>query len=261
MNKLMFRFPVMDESPGNGGEGGGGGNVDATSSSRQGEGDPSAQTRQDAPSTGEGEGDDKPNALGEELNQGGDKPNEQQPGGEQKPQEQQPDPNAPTEEESKAYKDALKLDEEAFGKDQKFDERYVERLPALFKKHGIAPDKANALANDFAKMQKEVEKDTAAKITKYREWRNGELKKMNDAYLTTYDKAGRDDIARAITHYFPKGSPMYGAICQTEVGVDPGFLKAMKDLGARLPKNGTPGAAAGAGAGGAKSLSDSFMGL
>lgn len=61
MNKLMFRFPVMDETPGNGGEGGGGStgggtNVDATSSSRQGEGDPSAQTRQDAASTVEGDG-------------------------------------------------------------------------------------------------------------------------------------------------------------------------------------------------------------
>jgi len=244
---------LMDETPGNGGEGGGG---SSSSGGGAGEGQAAAGEGGENGNPGDG-GEEGNNALGEELNkgEGGGKPNEQ------KPQEQQGDPNAPTEDESKAYKEALKLDEEAFGKDQKFDERYVERLPALFKKHGIAPDKANALANDFAKMQKDVEKDTAAKLTKFREWRQGEMKKMNDAYLANYDKAGREDIARAITHYFPKGSPMYGAICQTEVGVDPGFLKAMRELGARLPKNGTPGAAAGAGAGGAKSISDSFMGL
>ena len=259
MKDWVFGRRLMDEQPGSGGEGGGGGGTGGGTGGG-GEGGEGGDAPPPSPD-GDDPDDEHANALGEELNKGGEPKPGEKPEGEEKPKGQQPDPNAPTEEESKAYKDALKLDEEPFGKDVKFDERYVERLPSLFKKHGIPPDKANALANDFAKMQKEVEKDTAAKVAKFREWRQGEMKKMNDAYHATYDKAGREDIARAITHFFPKGSPMFQAVCMTEVGVDPGFLQAMKFIGERLPKSGAPGAASGAGAGGGKSLSDSFMGL
>lgn len=222
MKDWVFGRRLMEEQPAPGGEGGGGG-------------------------TG-GTGD-----QGGEGDQGGK-------GGEQK-KDPPPDPNAPTEEEVKAYNDAIKLDEEAFGKGAKLSDEYSKQLPAFFKKHGIAADKANAIVNDFVKMQKEAEKGTAEKVAKFREWRNGELKKMNDAYAKEYDQAGRADIARAITHFFPKGTPMYQAVCMTEVGVDPGFLKAMKFIGERLPKDAAPGAAAGAGTGGGKSISDSFMGL
>ena len=252
----------MEEQPGNGGEGGGGGGAGGSASNGSGGEPPASQGGDDPDDPGKGE-EEHNNALGEELNKGGDPKPGDKPNGDQQPEKKDPppDPNAPTEEEVKAYKDALKADAEAFGKDAKFDQRYVDRLPGLFKKHGIAPDKACQLANDFAKMQKEVEKDTAEKVAKFREWRAGEMKKMNDAYTATYDKAGRDDIARAIMHFFPKDSPMFHAVCNTEVGVDPGFLKAMKFIGERLPKSGAPGATAGAGATGAKSLSDSFMGL
>ena len=120
-------------------------------------------------------------------------------------------------------------------------------------------------------MQKEAEKGAAEKVAKFREWRNGEMKKMNDAYLKEYDQAGRADIARAIQHFFPKTvkdkdgkdriNPMFETICRTEVGVDPGFLKVMKFVGERLAKDAAPGAADGAGTGSGKSLSDSFMGI
>ena len=256
MKNWVLGRRFMEEQPDNGGEGGGGGEPKPTQTADNG-----GEGGDNPDDTGTAE-EEHNNALGDELNKGGEGgKGGDKPDGEEKPKDQ-PDPNAPTEEEAKAYKEAIKLDEEAFGKGAKLDDRYMERLPALFKKHGLDPAKANALANDFVKMQKDVEKDTAAKVQKFREWRQGELKKMNDAYAKEYDQAGRADIARAITHFFPKGSPMYQAVCMTEVGVDPGFLKAMKFIGERLPKDAAPGAASGAGAGGkGKSLSDSFMGL
>ena len=252
MKNWILGRRLMDEQPGAGGEGGGG----AGGGGEQPKGDEGGEGGEEQP---KGEEEEHANALGEELNKGEQQPGEK-PKGEEQPGDK-PTEGAPTEEETKAYKEALKLDEAEFGKDQMFDERYVEKLPALFKKHGLDPAKANALANDFAKLQKEVEKGTAEKLRQFREWRNGEMKKMNDAYHATYDQAGRADIARAIQHFFPKGSPMFQAVCMTEVGVDPGFLKAMKFIGERLPKDAAPGVAAGAGAGGSKSISDSFMGL
>ena len=255
MKNWVFGRRLMEEQPAPGGEGGGGGGT----GDQGGEG----AAAENGGSTEEGE-KEHTNALGEELNKGGEGGEQQAPGNKEGDPSGSPaakPEDAPTEEEAKAYKEALKLDEEAFGKDVKFDERYVEKLPALFKKHGLDPEKANALANDFAKLQKEVEKGTAEKIAKFREWRQGEMKKMNEAYLKEYDQAGRADIARAIKHFFPKGTPMYQAVTMTEVGVDPGFLKAMKFIGERLPKDAAPGAAAGAGSAGGKSISDSFMGL
>ena len=244
---------LMEEQPDNGGEGGGGGGGEPKPTQT---GDNGGGDDPDDPDKG---GEEHNNALGDELNKGGEGDHGDK-GGEQK-KDPPPDPNAPTEEEVKAYTDAIKLDEEAFGKGAKLSDEYSKQLPAFFKKHGIAADKANAIVNDFVKMQKEAEKGNSERIAKFREWRQGEMKKMNDAYLKEYDQAGRGDIARAITHFFQKGSPMYQAVCMTEVGVDPGFLKAMKFIGERLPKDAAPGAAAGAGAGVGKSISDSFMGL
>ena len=260
MKDWVFGRRLMEEQPGNGGEGGGGGGTggEGGTGDQGGEGDQGGKGGEGG--TGDDGGEEEHNnALGDELNKGGEG-DQGGKGGEQK-KDPPPDPNAPTEEEVKAYNEAIKLDEEAFGKGAKLSDEYSKQLPAFFKKHGIAADKANAIVNDFVKMQKEAEKETTAKVAKFRAWRQGEMKKMNDAYLKEYDQAGRGDIARAITHFFPKGSPMYQAVCMTEVGVDPGFLKAMKFIGERLPKDAAPGAAAGAGAGGGKSLSDSFMGL
>lgn len=253
MKDWVFGRRLMEEQPAPGGEGGGGGA--GGTGDQGGEGDQGGKGGESGTGDDDGEGEHN-NALGDELNKG----DQGGKGGEQK-KDPPPDPNAPTEEEVKAYNDAIKLDEEAFGKGAKLSDEYSKQLPAFFKKHGIAADKANAIVNDFVKMQKEAEKGTAEKVAKFREWRNGELKKMNDAYAKEYDQAGRADIARAITHFFPKGTPMYQAVCMTEVGVDPGFLKAMKFIGERLPKDAAPGAAAGAGTGGGKSISDSFMGL
>lgn len=256
MKDWVFGRRLMEEQPAPGGEGGGGGGAaEVEKKGGGGEGDPPPVSHDSPDAHDQGEGEHN-NALGDELNKG----DQGGKGGEQK-KDPPPDPNAPTEEEVKAYNDAIKLDEEAFGKGAKLSDEYSKQLPAFFKKHGIAADKANAIVNDFVKMQKEAEKGTAEKVAKFREWRNGELKKMNDAYAKEYDQAGRADIARAITHFFPKGTPMYQAVCMTEVGVDPGFLKAMKFIGERLPKDAAPGAAAGAGTGGGKSISDSFMGL
>ena len=266
---------LMEEQPGGeGDQGGGGGTGDQGGEGGEEQpkggdggtgGDPDDHdkgTAKRSETAGGREGDDDHNnALGEELNKGGEPKPGDKPNGEEKPKDPPPDPNAPTEEEIKAYTDAIKLDEAEFGKGAKLAEEYSSQLPAFFKKHGIAADKANAIVNDFVKMQKEAEKETTAKIAKFREWRQGEMKKMNDAYMKEYDQAGRSDIARAIVHFFPKGSAMFEAVCRTEVGVDPGFLKAMKFIGERLPKDKAPGAAAGAGTGSSKSISDSFMGL
>lgn len=261
MKNWVLGRRLMDEQPGDEG-GGGGGGAGGDQGGAGGAGDQGGAGGKGGEDKPDDKGDEEhANALGEELNKGEQQPGDKPKGDQSGASADKPTEGAPTEAEAQAYKEALKLDEAEFGKDQKFDERYVEKLPALFKKHGLDPAKANALANDFAKLQKEVEKGTTEKLRQFREWRNGELKKMNDAYHATYDQAGRADIARAITHFFPKGSPMFQAVCMTEVGVDPGFLKAMKFIGERLAKDAAPGAAAGAGSGGGKSLSDAFMGL
>ena len=262
---------LMAEEGGAGGEGGGGGGGEGDQGGKGGDGGGTGGEGGEGGDGGTGDGDDEHNnALGDELNKGGEGGEGGEGGkGEQQPEKKDPppDPNAPTEEEVKAYTDAIKLDEEAFGKGAKLHEAYAAQLPAFFKKHGIAADKANAIVNDFVKMQKEAEKGAAERVAKYHEWRAGELKRMNDKYLADYDKAGREDIARAIKRFFPpkdengNPNPMFLAVCKTEVGVDPGFLKAMKFIGERLAKDSAPGAAAGAGSGGGKSLSDSFMGL
>lgn len=259
MNHWILGRRFMDEVPDNGGAGGGGGGENTPPANGGGENTPPANQ----PPENKGGSEEELNELGKQLGGAGDPPPGEKKPGENHPPNNQPTntDEPPTEAETKAYTDALKLDEGTFGKDQQFDSRYVEKLPALFKKHGLSPDKANALANDFAKLQKEVEAKTAEKQQKFAEWRNGEMKKMNADYLANYDKAGRADIERAILHFFPKGSAMLGAVATTEIGVDPGFLKAMKFIGERLPKDAAPGAASGAGSGSGKSLSDSFMGL
>lgn len=62
-----------------------------------------------------------------------------------------------------AYGKAFKLDEATFGKGVQFDPKFTERMPAFFKKYGIEPEKANQMANEFAKMQKDVEADLQKK--------------------------------------------------------------------------------------------------
>ena len=261
MKDWVFGRRLMEEQPAPGGEGGGGGGT-GDQGGKGGEEQPKGGDGGTGGDGGDGGEEEHNNALGDELNKGGEG-DQGGKGGEQQPEKKDPppDPNAPTEEEVKAYNEAIKLDEEAFGKGAKLAEEYSSKLPAFFKKHGIAADKANAIVNDFVKMQKEAEKGNAEKIARVREWRQGEMRKMNEAYLKEYDQAGRADIARAITHFFKKGTPMYQAITMTEVGVDPGFLKMMKFVGERLPKDAAPGAADGAGTGGSKSISDSFMGI
>lgn len=262
MKNWVLGRRLMEEQPGNGGEGGGGGGEPKTTQTGDNGGAGGTGGGDNPDDTGKGE-EEPHNALGEELNKGGEQKPGDKPNGEQQPEKKDPppDPNAPTEEEVKAYNEAIKLDEEAFGKGAKLHETYAAQLPAFFKKHGIAADKANAIVNDFVKMQKEAEKENTDKVAKFNEWRQGELKKMNDAYHANYDKAGREHIARGITHFFKPGTPMYQTICRTEVGVDPAFLEAMKFIGERLPGNAAPGATAGAGSTGAKSISDSFMGI
>ena len=262
MKDWVFGRKLMEEQPAPGGEGGGGG---ADLGPKGATGTPGDKG---AAATGE---EEHRNALGEELNKGGEG-DQGGKGGEQQPEKKDPppDPNAPTEEEVKAYNDAIKLDEEAFGKGAKLDEKYASQLPAFFKKHGIAADRANAIVNDFVKMQKEAAKGKEAEIKAFEDWREAEIKRMNDAYYATYDQAGRKEIADAIKEFIPqfikdengkeKLSPMFQAITTTEIGVDPGFLRAMKFIGERLAKDKAPGAAAGAGSGGGKDITDLFMG-
>lgn len=158
------------------------------------------------------------------------------------------------------YKAALKLDEKTFGKDITFDERYLEKMPELFRKHGLDPQKANALANDFAALQRSVDEEAVKKQQAYQAWRTDEMRKLNESFLENYDKPARETIGRAIDKFFKPGTPMFEMVRRTEVGVDPGFLEAMFFIGERLPKDDAAGAAAGAGSGSGKSIADAFMG-
>ena len=260
MKFLFMNYPKMDEA---GGGGGGGAPADAA----PGETAPDAGDKGDSADGAEHQEGEELNAFGKEMGESSpsaasDKGEEAKPGdekpGDEKPAGEEAKPI--TAEETKSYKDALKLDEKIFGKDIGFDERYVEKLPAFFKKYGIDPAKANEMANEFAQMQRSVDEEIVQKRQKYNEWRAAEMQKMNEAFLEKYDKPGRQAIGRACDHFFKKGTPMYDLIRRSEIGVDPGFLEAMHFIGERLPADAAHGAAAGAGAGGGMSLSDSFMG-
>lgn len=262
MNKLMmFNWNVLrDEEPGPGGENGGGaGGADLNNLAKEMDGgEEQPKGGEEQPKGGEehpkGEGEEKPKGEGEEKPKG---EGEEKPKGEGE-EEKKPEPLS--EEEIKSYKDALKLDEKIVGKGIAISEAYLEKLPAMFKASGISPEAAKKLANDFAKIQQDVDREVIETMKKNAAWRNDEMRKMNEAFFEKYDKAERAAICRAAMHYFKKGTPMYDIVRESEIGVDPGILELLLVAGQRLPSSGAPGASSGAGAGEKKGIADSFMG-
>ena len=113
MKDWIFGRKLMEEQPGNGGEGGGGG---GTGGGEGGAGD----DKGDQGGEGDQPGEQHVNALGEEANKGGEQQANKggDPSGSSaaKPKGSESDPNAPTEEELKAYGEAMKLDEKEFGR-------------------------------------------------------------------------------------------------------------------------------------------------
>ena len=291
MNKwILGRMSYCEEQPGNGGEGGGGGGGEPSGDKNA---RPSAVslTLGCAPAGGEGggsggnepsgEGAASPlggeggelNALGETLKPkgggGGGAGNEPSGEGAEKQKCDKPSgegaaspEGAPTEEEVKAYGEALKLDEGIFGKGMDFDKGFRERLPAFFKKYGIEPEKANAMANDFTRMQKEVDEQNPLGALSIRKYKGELIDKGNKYFHETYDKQGQEAIGRAFNKYFHENSPMRNLLISEPIGVDKELLQLLHDVGQTIPKEGAPGAASGAGVGGkGKSISDSFMGV
>ncbi|MBO5905117.1 MAG: hypothetical protein J6Q84_01710 [Kiritimatiellae bacterium] len=223
---------------------------------------------------GEGSVEEKPNALADELNssEGGEKTN---PDGEgegksnEKPSEssgkadetsEKPKEGELTSEEAKAYNDAIKLDEKIYGKTD-FDPFYRKEMPAFFKRHGIDPEKANQMANEFAAMQKKASETQLEEMKKAHEARMAEFEKMNEAYYRDFDKPARDTISRAVKHFVTKDSALWHTLVKTEVGVDKELLTMLHFVGERLPKDNVRNGSGAAGAGETKSLSDSFMGV
>ena len=258
MKDWIFGRKLMEEQQGNGGEGGGGG---GTGGGEGGAGD----DKGDQGGEGDQPGEQHVNALGEEANKGGEQQanKEGDPSGSSaaKPKGSESDPNAPTEEELKAYGEAKKLDETEFGKEAQLAPAYAERLPAFFKKHGVGADKVNAMTRDFVRLQKEIDKDAIAKEKARIDELNDLTDKRNKEYFEKYDAPARERIVDGFKWCFPEGSIFREILSIGPAGMDPDILRICQFVGERLPKDKAPGAAAGAGSGGSKSISDSFMGL
>ena len=260
MKNWVFGRRYCEEQQGNEGDQGGAGGAGGAG------GTPPPQEQQ-AHDNKEGDqpGEQHTNALGEEANKGGEQQanKEGDPSGAsaEKPKESEADPNAPTEEELKAYGEAMRLDEKEFGKDAQLAPAYAEKLPAFFKKHGVAPDKVNAMTSDFVRMQKEIDKAAVAREKERIDWLNDLTDKRNKEYLEKYDAQARERIVDGFKWCFPENSIFREILSKGPAGMDPDILRICKFVGDRLPKNSAPGAAAGAGTGGSKSISDSFMGL
>jgi hypothetical protein len=218
---------------------------------------------------GEGSGEEKPNALADELNsdegkEGSGISNQGTEGNKPKDSSDTrspiPDTSEITDEEKKKYDEALKLDEKIYGKTD-FDPFYRKEMPAFFKRHGIDPEKANQMANEFAAMQKKASETQLEEMKKVHEARMAEFEKMNEAYYRDFDKPARDTISRAVKHFVTKDSALWHTLVKTEVGVDKELLTMLHFVGERLPKDNVRNGGSAAGAGEPKSLSDSFMGI
>ena len=93
-------------------------------------------------------------------------------------------------------------------------------------------------------------------------WLNSDLTdKRNKEYFEKYDAPARERIVDGFKWCFPEGSIFREILSIGPAGMDPDILRICQFVGERLPKDKAPGAAAGAGSGGSKSISDSFMGL
>ena len=257
MKDWVFGRFLMDEA---GDEGGGGAGGEAAEGMR----DEKEGMREVGSGIGDQGSEEINNALADDLNKGdegsGDGDQTNPDGDSSHPTSPIPNPSEITEEESKKYDETLKLDEKLFGKTD-FDPYYRKEMPAFFKRHGIEPDKANKMANEFAAMQKKAGEAQLAKMKESHEKRMADLQKMNEAYFRDYDKPARETIGKAIKHFVKKDSPLWHTLTKTEIGVDKEVLELLHFAGERLPNDNAHGGADGAGANQGKSISDSFMGL
>ena len=262
MKTWLLGRVFMDEAAS---EGGGGGAAEGMRDEKEGKREAGSGTE------GSGIGDqgteEKPNALAEELNSDEGKEGKGEGKGEGEegkdpshPSSPIPHPSEITDEEKKKYNDAIKLDEKIYGKTD-FDPFYRKEMPAFFKRHGIDPEKANQMANEFAAMQKKASETQLEEMKKVHEARMAEFEKMNEAYYRDFDKPARDTISRAVKHFVTKDSALWHTLVKTEVGVDKELLTMLHFVGERLPKDNVRNGSGAAGAGEPKSLSDSFMGV
>lgn len=158
------------------------------------------------------------------------------PGDPEKPADQ----NAPKPPDEKTYLDAVKKNEEIFGKNDalEFDQRLVKSVIPVCQKHGISPEAANELANAFAKAQL----DGAREAMKERAER---FKKMNGEARAKYSDADFAQINRGIDKWFKPGGVMNAVVRNSELGSDPEFLALMHSLGAAEREDAGKGAASG----------------
>lgn len=214
---------------GNGGTGGGEGGQGGQGGAG-GTGDGKGGGAGNGGTGGTGGGTDKP-FLG-----GGNKPPENKNGGENK---NQPPPNAPDE---KAYLDAIKKDEQLFGKDDNlvFDQNLIKAVIPTCQKYGVSVEAANAIANAFAKAQFDGARAAYKERCDY-------FAKMNGEARAKYTDGDFEQINRGIDKWFKPGGTMNNVIRNSELGADPEFLALMHELGAAVKEDGGKGAAAGGG--------------
>ena len=246
MKNLMFRWMdsrLMEEAGGTGGgTGGGQGGQGGTQDGGTGGGQGGTGTGDGG--TGGTGGTQDGGQGGTQGGQGGDKPflGGKPPangGGEPPANGGQPPANAPDE---KAYLDAIKKDEQLFGKDDNlvFDQNLVKAVIPTCQKYGISTEAANAMANAFAKAQ--VDGARAA----YKE-RCDYFAKMNDAARAKYSDGDFEQINAGIDRWFKPGGIMNNVIRNSELGADPEFLALMHELGKAAKEDKGAGAAAGGG--------------
>ncbi len=146
-------------------------------------------------------------------------------------------PGAPDE---KAYLDAVKKNEEVFGKNDalEFDQRLVKSVIPVCQKHGISPEAANELANAFAKAQLDGARESLKE-------RAARFQKMNGEARAKYSDQDFEQINRGIDKWFRPGGVMNAVVRNSELGSDPEFLALMHRLGAAEREDAGKGAAAG----------------
>ena len=247
MKTLMFRWPLgrrfMAADGGTGGATGGtggqggttqNGGTDGNGGANGGTGGEGGQGGTDGGTGGGtgGTGGDKPFL--------GNKPPENKNGNEP-PKDGNEPPKPPDE---KAYLDAIKKDEQLFGKDDNlvFDQGLIKAVIPVCQKHGVSTEAANAIANAFAKAQ--LDGARAA----YRE-RCDRFAKMNGEARAKYGDADFEQINAGIDKWFKPGGIMNNVIRNSELGADPEFLALMHELGKAAKEDKGAGAAAGGGDG------------
>lgn len=226
MNRLIWRWPLMDEAgDGTGGDTGTGTGTGTGSDTATGGGDGDKPFLGDEGDDGDGAGDnggksDDPDNKGDNGDTG----------------------DTPKVFEEKDFLAALKKDEALLGNDpnSQLDQTLVKAVVPILKEIGVTPEQANKLANAVAKAQLDQGREMMRERVAY-------FKAAKEEAIRKYSKSDFAQIRAGIGAHFKKGGVMDHVIRNSELGADPEFLALMHELGAKHMTDTGTGAASGGG--------------